>query len=122
MADVCDCSGLTDNNSNYLYSTPPHTLFISLYLCLSIAGPILCLYHFVCGPGLGCSDRPNGGLPGEPEQMDPVWPDDALVGVSASVTQWTSLQQAGMKEEMKTEDMNKNRILAEGGEERHSEI
>jgi hypothetical protein len=34
--------------------------------------------------------------------MDPVWPDDALVGVSASVTQWTSLQQAGMKEEMLT--------------------
>lgn len=46
---------------------------------LTIAGPFRCIYHPVCGPGLGRCYRPDCGFPGEPESMDPHWPHDAMV-------------------------------------------
>lgn len=47
---------------------------------LTVAGPLLRIYHPVCGPGLGCYYRPHCRFPGEPESMDPHWPHDAMVG------------------------------------------
>lgn len=47
-------------------------------LC-SLAGSIQCLHYPVCGTSLGCYHRPHCGIPGQPDTVDQIWEDDAMV-------------------------------------------
>lgn len=64
-------------------------------ICVSsslTAGSLLCFYHLVCGPSVGCHNGPHGGLSGLPKPVDAFWTNAALVGSNPNWLQCDSRQ------------------------------